>query len=253
MNRIISLAKKPRKRAGSARAADKAKDTPRRVSRVESLLKNLEADILRGTYAPGDRLDEQQLARRFKVSRTPVREALRHLASAGLIEMRRHQGAIVKQLTIAELIEMFQVMAELEGLCARLAARRIGAKERVRLRRFHDLCKECLGRSDHEKFFEANNDFHEVIFQASRNSFLIEQAAALRKRLNPYRRYITYQPGRMIRSVNEHDLVVRAIEGGDSEAAHRLMRDHINMLGEDASDFIVTLSGFVQSPIRAAR
>lgn len=232
---------------------DRAKSARRRLSRVDSLLQSLEADILRGTYAPGMRLDEQQLARRFKVSRTPVREALRHLASSGLIEMRRHQGAIVKQLTIAELSEMFQVMAELEGLCARLAARRIGPTERIQLRKFHDLCKEHLGKSDHEGFFEANNDFHEVIFQASRNNFLIEEATSLRKRVNPYRRYITYQPGRMARSVSEHDLVVKAIESGDGEAAHRLMREHVNMLGEGAGDFVAALSGFARLPVRARR
>lgn len=253
MNQIINLTRKRPRRGGSAKPAGRVKDARRRLSRVESLLQILEADILRGAYAPGDRLDEQQLARRFKVSRTPVREALRHLASSGLIDMRRHQGAIVKQLTFAELSEMFQVMAELEGLCARLAARRIGPDERVRLRRFHELCKTCLGKLDHEGFFEANNDFHEVIFQASRNNFLIEEASALRKRVNPYRRYITYQPGRMAQSVREHDRVVGAIESGDGEAAHRLMREHVNMLGEGAGDFVATLSGFARPAARATK
>ena len=90
---------------------------------TDGLVRLLEDDILNSILKPGDRLDEQSLARRFEVSRTPVREALRHLASSGLIEIRKNQGATVKRLTTAELIEMFQVMAEYEGLSARLSAR----------------------------------------------------------------------------------------------------------------------------------
>src|ERR1019366_9103929 len=144
------------------RIASPAKaELDKRVSRAEDLLQQLEEEILLGKLPPGSRLDEKQLADRFHVSRTPVREALWHLSSSGLIEMRRHHGAIVKQLTLVELVEMFQVMAEFEG------------------------------------FFESNNEFHECIFVGSKNNFLQQESRALRNRVNPYRRYITYQPGRM--------------------------------------------------------
>jgi DNA-binding GntR family transcriptional regulator len=189
------------------------------------------------------RLDEQELALRFKVSRTPVREALWHLASSGLIQMRRHQGALVKQHTITELIEMFQVMAELEGLAARLAARRITSEEMVQLRQAHDLCRERIEQNDHEGFFKANNMFHDLIFSAARSHFLIDEARSLRRRVNPYRHYITYQPGRMQKSAEQHEAIVRAIESGNSEEAHSFMRIHVNMLAEEASDFITTLVG----------
>jgi DNA-binding GntR family transcriptional regulator len=203
----------------------------------------LEEDILGGKLPPGVRLDEQELALRFKVSRTPVREALWHLASSGLIQMRRHHGAIVKQHTITELIEMFQVMAELEGLAARLAARRITSEELVELRQAHDLCIERIKQDDHEGFFKANNEFHDLIFSVSRSQFLVEEARSLRRRVNPYRHYITYQPGRMQKSAEQHEAIVRAIESGNSEEAHTVMREHVNMLAEEASDFITTLVG----------
>jgi DNA-binding GntR family transcriptional regulator len=213
----------------------------REVTRSEDLVRQLENDILSGRLSPGVRLDEQELAMRFKVSRTPVREALWHLASSGLIQMRRHQGAIVKQHTITEVVEMFQVMAELEGLSARLAARRITSEERDALRKAHNLCKERVEKLDHEGFFQANNEFHDIIFTAARSQFLIEEATSLRRRVNPYRHYITYQPGRMQKSVEEHEAIIKAIESGDGETAQKVMRVHVNMLAEEASDFMTTL------------
>lgn len=213
----------------------------RNFTRAEELLQRLEEEIIQGSLAPGTRLDEQALAERFKVSRTPVREALRHLASAGLVEMRRHQGAIVRSLTIPELIEMFQVIAELEGLCARLAARRMVQAERKALDKAHRDCLRHVERGDEEKFFKANNVFHDVISAGSHNKFLQRETRELRNRVNPHRRYITHQPGRMAASIVEHEAVLDAIDEGDGEKAHRLMREHLNILGEAAADFIASL------------
>jgi DNA-binding GntR family transcriptional regulator len=214
------------------------------LSRSESLLHQLEEEIFLGKLPPGARLDEKLLAERFKVSRTPVREALWHLASSGLIEMRRNQGAVVKQLTLVELIEMFQVMAELEGLCARLAARRMSLTERKQLLRIHKESGKRIADENFEGFFEDNNDFHEVIFVASKNRFLQQESRSLRNRVNPYRRYITYLPGRMAKSYAEHEEIIAAIDRGDADAAQSLMRDHVNLLGEMVADFIASLSGY---------
>ncbi|MGH6913111.1 MAG: GntR family transcriptional regulator, partial [Geminicoccales bacterium] len=154
---------------------------------------------------------------------------------------RWHHGAVVKALTINELVEMFQVMAELEGLCARLAARRMTADRRKEMRRMHELCAERAAAGDHDGFFEANNRFHEVIYVASHNRFLEKETRALRNRVNPYRHFITYQPGRMDNSIDEHEAVTTAIEAHDGEAAHRLMREHVNLLAESAADVIAVL------------
>lgn len=213
------------------------------LSRSERLLHDLEEEIFLGKLKPGVRLDEKMLAERFRVSRTPVREALWHLASSGLVEMRRNQGAVVKQLTLVELIEMFQVMAELEGLCARLAARRMTLGERKKLRQLHKAGGERVAKSDFEGFFENNNEFHEAIFVGSKNGFLQQESRAIRNRVNPYRRYITYQPGRMAKSLAEHAAIIQAIEKADADEAQTLMRDHVNMLGEVVADFIASLAG----------
>jgi DNA-binding GntR family transcriptional regulator len=212
-----------------------------RLSASMRVVRALEEDILQGRLKPGLRLDEQELARRFAVSRTPVREALRHLDSAGLIELRRNLGAVVRALTIRELIEMFQVMAELEGLCARLAARRMSGAERLAMRRAHTLCTARFAAGDHEGFFAANNVLHDAIAEGAHNGFLRDEARGLRNRVNPYRRLITFQPRRMADSVDEHQAVVEAIESGDGETAHRLMRAHVNLLGESAADMVSAL------------
>src|SRR5215216_5040510 len=109
---------------------------------AEAIRQRLADDILHGVYPPGARLDEKRLAERFRLSRTPVREALRQLISAGLVEMRPHRGAIVLLPSEAALAEMFEVMGELEASCARLAAQRISPAERVRLETVHRLSAE---------------------------------------------------------------------------------------------------------------
>ncbi len=211
--------------------------------RSDRIADALEGLIFDGTFADGDRLDEVQLASRFEVSRTPIREALQRLSQSGLVEQIPRRGVFVRQPGPVELIEMFQVMAELEGLCARLAARRMSAAERKELLRIHKASGKRMSDDDFEGFFEDNNDFHEVIFVASKNRFLQQESRSLRNRVNPYRRYITYLPGRMTKSYNEHEQIIAAIDRGDGDEAQRLMRDHVNLLGEMVADFIASLSG----------
>ena len=208
---------------------------------TDSLVRLLENDILSSVLKPGDRLDEQSLARRFEVSRTPVREALRHLASSGLIEIRKNQGATVKRLTTAELIEMFQVMAEYEGLSARLSARRMTTSEIAEMRKWNQECETLANKEDHDGFYAANNLFHETIFRGSRNEFLQEESRKLRNRLNAYRRHITTQPRRMQRSVVEHSRIADAIVAGDEDTAHSLMRQHVDLVAGTAADVFLTL------------
>lgn len=207
---------------------------------ADNLIRLLEDDILNSVLKPGDRLDEQSLARRFEVSRTPVREALRHLASSGLVDIKRNQGATVKRLTTAELIEMFQVMAEYEGLSARLSARRMVRDEIAEMRKWHEECRECAEKDDQDGFYTANNLFHDTIFRGSRSVFLQLESRKLRTRLNVYRRHIT-TPRKMAKSVIEHGRIVEAIVAGDEDLAHNLMRQHVDLLAGAAADVLLAL------------
>lgn len=209
--------------------------------RADRIRQSLEQDIVTGALPPGARLDEVRLAERFEVSRTPVREALMQLAASGLVDIRPRQGALVAALGLKRMVEMFEVMAELEGLCARLAARRMSAAERADLQRLHADTRRFVEADDPDAYYAANLDFHEAIYAGSHNAFLAEQTRGLRQRLTPYRRIQLRRQGRLADSFAEHDAVVRAICAGDAEQAERLLSKHVTVQGGAFTDFLTTL------------
>lgn len=211
------------------------------ATRTDEIIRTLEEEILGGVLHPGDRLDEAELARRFAVSRTPIRDALRHLAAEALVDYRPRQSAMVARLTIPRMIEMFEVMAELEGACARLACGRITGDLLAAARAANADCAATIETGDVQAFYEANTRFHEALYDASGNEFLREQTVALRNRLSPYRRQVTYQPGRMRATVIEHERVLAAIARMDGAAADLAMRSHVQLLGSGVSDLISVL------------
>lgn len=204
---------------------------------AERLRQELEAAIAAGRLEPGTRLDEQEIALQFGVSRTPVREAFRLLAASNLVELRGRQGATVRSIGVHALIEMFQVMAELEGLCARLAARRLTTERRIRIEEIHQRLKS-VPPSEIDLFYDVNQEFHEAIYEASCNAFLADQTRRLRNQVAAYRRRVTRMPNRIADTIREHEAVIEAIVTHDGERAHSAMRDHVNLLGEDLVDFI---------------
>lgn len=224
---------------------------PPKATLAESVKSQLEKEILEGRYLPGDRLREDVISREHGASRTPVREAFKLLAATGLITLKPHQGAVVRKLEIGELVEMFQVMAELEGLCTRLAAKRLRADQKRKLEQAHKECARLARSGRHEEFYQANNVFHNLIHSISGNRFLNQETEKLARRLNPYRRQITFHPGRMIESIDEHEAVMRAIFTGDAEKAGMTMRNHVNILGDKFGDYLAILS--LQPQLRAKR
>src|SRR4029453_10817779 len=150
---------------------------------AETIRQKLADDILRGVYPPGARLDEHGLAKRFKLSRTPVREALRQLTSAGLGEMRPRRGLIVSLPTETALAEMFEVMGELEASCARLAAQRMSPAERVRLELVHRRSFEAVRNDDRDSYRTLNFEFHDAIYRGAHNEFLLQTTIGIRQRI----------------------------------------------------------------------
>jgi DNA-binding GntR family transcriptional regulator len=184
-------------------------------------------EIVRGTLAPGAALDETDLARRFHVSRTPVREAIRQLAASGLVESRPHRGSVVARPSHERLIGMFEAMAELEGLCAGLAAARITPIERHALAAAHEELRAMIQSGDPQRYHEVNEAFHSTIYLGAHNSYLADITLATRVRVQPFRRAQFRNIGRLAKSHLEHDRVVVAIMRGDRDGAMRAMRDHI--------------------------
>lgn len=217
---------------------------PSSTRRSGQLSEEIEERIVTGAYPPGTRLDEQELADSFGVSRTPVREALIQLASIGLVEIKPRRGATVPEVGADRVCEMFEVMAELEAMCGRLAARRITPSEQYALQEAHHACKAARDANTPDVYYELNEVFHQRIYGASHNGFLAEQAAALHRRLRPYRRLQLRVRNRMATSFNEHQAIVDAIVKGDSDLAAALLRAHVTVQGERFTDLVATLRDF---------
>jgi DNA-binding GntR family transcriptional regulator len=212
-----------------------------RKTRAEELRAQLADDIVRGTLGPGQTLDEMELARRFGVSRTPVREAIRQLAASGLVETRPHRGAVVARPSHARILGMFEAMAELEALCAGLAAERMNATERHALEAVHEELRALIQAGDPQRYHEINEQFHGTIYAGAHNGYLADMTLATRTRVQPFRRAQFRVIGRLAKSHEEHDRVVLAILRGERAGAAGAMRAHILTVGEEYEAYAESL------------
>lgn len=210
------------------------------VRAADHVREELEQAIITGVYDDGARLDEVSLTEQFKISRTPIREALQMLAASGLVELIPRRGAFVRHPGFVELVEMFEVMAELESLCGRLAARRLTDARLAELKSAEYACTEALEGGDTDAYYRANEQFHHLLYEASGNSFLMGEAKRLHKRLQPFRRLQLRVRGRMRQSMDEHQNILSALEMGDAERVAVVLRDHIAIQGEKFHDLMAS-------------
>lgn len=209
---------------------------------ADRIREELEQAIMAAEFADGERLDEVSLSERFSVSRTPVREALHALAASGLVEKIPRRGVFVRYASFIKLIEMFDVMAELEAMCGRLAARRITPEDLDRLEAAAVACQKAQDKGDPDEYYRENEHFHHVLYHASGNSFLAQEASKLHKRLKPFRRLQLRVRGRLLQSMQEHREIQDAIQRGDAERASRTLRSHIAIQGENLSDLMANFA-----------
>lgn len=207
-----------------------------------NIANSLEKMIFNATFADGERLDEVRLAEQFGVSRTPLREALQRLESSGLVTLIPRRGAFVRQPGPLELFEMFEVMAELEAVCGRLAARRISDKAFDELRAANARCQAASDAQNTDLYYDENETFHATIYRESGNSFLEQESLKLQKRLRPFRRQQLRLRGRMAQSMAEHEAIVDALVSGDSESAANALRNHVSVQGERFHSLMTGLS-----------
>ena len=178
-----------------------------------------------GIYRPGDRLVESELAERFGVSRTPIREALQRLETQSLLT-RDGRSLIVASLDHNQLSELYVVRAELEGLAARLAARHATAEEARVLRDMVEADQALLGNP--KGLARANRRFHKQIHLASHNRFLVQQLDLVHRSMALLATTSLAAEGRGEDALQEHDAIVSAIEARDGEAASEALRTHIS-------------------------
>lgn len=216
-------------------------------TRTEILVSEIEKLIVNGSMVPGQRLDEMVLAKKYGVSRTPVREAIRALIAIGLVQNTGKQGSQVAKLSISMLIEMFELMAVLEGMCAQLAARRATKNELFEMQKTHELLEKTFEKGTHKEFYNVNLQFHDLLYNASHTQYLAEETLRLRRRLSPYRMRVTFQPGRMNSTLEEHNKILIAIKKVESELAKNEAISHLRLIGNDLEDFIASVSSSTKS------
>ncbi|MFV0491785.1 MAG: GntR family transcriptional regulator [Pseudorhodobacter sp.] len=179
-----------------------------------------------GIYKPGDRLVESELAERFGVSRTPVREALQRLETQSMLS-RDGRSLVVASLDHNQLAELYVVRTELEGLAARLAARHASEEELRVLRAMVEDDKALLG-ADPRELSRANKRFHRQIHLASRNRFLIRQLGLVNRSMALMANTSFAAEGRDAAGLAEHEAIVAAIEARDGDAAYQALKTHIS-------------------------
>ncbi|CAN5199689.1 GntR family transcriptional regulator [soil metagenome] len=232
---------KPRRKAEPVSRIDRAGISPGKTTRAEELRLQLADEIVRGVLAPGAPLDETEIALRFNVSRTPVREALRQLGASGLVESRAHRGAVVARPSIDRLTGMFEAMAELEALCAGFAAERMPPADRHALEAIHEELRVLSYDGNPDRFHEVNERFHNAIYAGAQNAYIAEITLATRVKVQPFRRAQFRNLGRLAKSQMEHDRVVVAIMRGDRVGAAAAMRAHIELVRGEYELYAVSL------------
>jgi len=199
---------------------------------------SLEQRIIEGNLSNGKRLDENELSSFYGVSRTPVREALQRLSESGLAEHLPRRGTFVRSPTLEQLVEMFEVMAELEAMAIRLATRRATSDDIDTLEKENENCREACENNDTETYYEVNSRLHRRLYKLSGNRFLASEACRLHNRLRPFRRLQLRVRGRMRESMAEHDIIINSLRNGDAELAMKTMKNHITILGIRFHDLV---------------
>ncbi len=183
--------------------------------------------VVDGTLPAGERINELRLCAQLGVSRTPLREALKVLASEGLVELSRNRGAVVAVLSPAEIRDMIILMSRLEAFAAEAAVRRLDAAGLARLRAMHDAILDAYARGDRHQYFELNQGFHLAIVELAGNVALAPIHAALHARMKRVRYLGNDVPGHWAESVAEHEAIIAAFARRDAEAAAAAMRAHL--------------------------
>ncbi|MDR1994129.1 GntR family transcriptional regulator [Azonexus sp.] len=199
----------------------------------QEVAERLRQRIFAHELTPGTWIDEQKLAEQYGISRTPLREALKVLASEGLVELKPRRGCYVTEISRQDLDDIFPLMAMLEARCAVEAVHRAKPADILDLEGIHERLEAAARDSRIDAFFEANQAFHRKIQELSGNRWLLSVTQDLRKVLKLSRLHSLSLEGRLQQSLDEHRTIMAALTRGDAATAEKAMHDHL-LSGRDA-------------------
>lgn len=200
--------------------------------RYDDVVSGIRDLIIEGDIAAGARISERELCDRFGVSRTPLREALKVLASEGLVDLTPNRGARVTRLTEQDVEDMFEVMGTLEALAGELAARRITDEELAEVKAMHYQMALHHARRELMPYFRLNQGIHRKIFEISRNRSLVTVYNTLAGRIRRPRYLANISEARWAQALSEHEAILAALEAKDGTALGRILKDHLRKTSE---------------------
>ena len=209
-------------------AHDAAIDVLREHSLTTLVQRELERQIISGELGAGTKLNEAEIAGELRVSRGPVREAFRALDQSGLVRTEKNRGVFVRQVSLEEAYEIYEVRAALDGLIGRLAAERILPAQLQRLREIVKRMHVASRALDAQAYYPLNIEFHEVLGEAAGNRALLQNYQRIVNELNLYRREVIARSAESIpASTKDHESIVNAVAKGDAALAGRLLFEHV--------------------------
>ena len=192
----------------------------------EIILENIRDAIVSGSLKAGSRVSEPELAERYGISRTPIREAFRQLESEGYLTVTPRRGAVVSELSPKDVEEFYAIKSIMEGYAARRACENMSAKNLERLQAINDKLAELARIGDIKHFFKVHSEFHELFIKAADNEKLHELITSLVTRFQRLRFTSLSLPGRMEISVQEHEKIIAAFRNKDADLAETLVRQN---------------------------
>ena len=208
------------------------KSVEKHLTLRERILETIRDAIMSGALKPGEKVAEPELAARFGISRTPIREAFRQLESEGYLTVIPRKGALVASFSAKDVEEFYAIKSILEGYAARKACSRLSAREINKLEGINEKLREIADEGDVRHFFKVHNSFHDMFIRGADNEKLHDMIAALMQKFQRLRLASLSKPGRMLISVEEHEKIIEAFRNRDAVLAETLVQKNAEYGGK---------------------
>jgi len=204
----------------------------------EKIIRDLRDAIVNREYKPGAHITEADLSERFKVSRTPVREALNQLEKEGFLKLIAGAGAKVVKLSLKETLDIYDILIILEGASCRLACDKITEDQIKKLEEYNYLFERAAYQQNWQLVFELNLHFHWLITETTKNPYLMDMRANFRRLVEPITRIFPTIPGQIHATLAEHKHIIEALKSKNPALAEFTMREHLEGAKKKLQDFL---------------
>ena len=198
-----------------------------RLALHDQVAARLRTMLVEGQIAPGAKLNERELCEQLRVSRTPLREAIKLLAAEGLVDLLPNRGAVAVKLTEADVLNTFEVLAMLEGMSGELAAQRISDGELAEVRALHYEMMACFARRDLSGYYRINARIHAAINDAAKNPVLTSTYRSINARVQSLRFRTNQNDAKWKSAVAEHERMLEALKARDAAALRKVLVEHL--------------------------